>query len=104
LGSVNGCLKRNPKEVYPMLHDSLSAIKADLIQCPEQHAFEFADISAPTHQAIEALPMRCPGRENYLLWRAEFSPRERPYQRLCLEVIQESEVRRAILSPRLQAA
>ena len=52
-----------------MLHTVLAAHRAELIQCPEQQAFEFADCPAPAADRWAALPMRCPGRENYLLWK-----------------------------------
>ena len=60
-----------------MLDTPLFTHRAELIQCPEQQAFEFADIPAPV-RSPEPLPMRCPGRENYLLWKAELSPPGRP--------------------------
>lgn len=84
-----------------MLDTPLFTHRAELIQCPEQQAFEFADIPGPA-RSPESLPMRCPGRENYLLWKAEFSPPGRPGQRLCLEVTQESGIAGAILSHRLR--
>lgn len=84
-----------------MLDTPLFTHRAELIQCPEQQAFEFADIPAPV-RSPEPLPMRCPGRENYLLWKAELSPPGRPGQRLCLEVTQEPGSAGAILSHRLR--
>ena len=85
-----------------MLNTPLLAHPADLLQCPEQQAFEFADIHAPARRREQPLPMRCPGRENYLLWRAEVSPPGRPGLRLCLEVTQERGSHGAILSHRLR--
>ena len=91
----------SPKEVYPMLHSVLAAHRAELIQCPEQQAFEFADCPAPAADRWAALPMRCPGRENYLLWQAEFALPSRPARRLCLEITVERP-RGAVLSHRLK--
>ncbi|WP_447939559.1 hypothetical protein [Pseudoxanthomonas mexicana] len=45
--------------------------------------------------------MRCPGRENYLLWQAEFALPSRPARRLCLEITVERHSG-AVLSHRLK--
>ncbi|MBB3814760.1 hypothetical protein FHY12_000205 [Xanthomonas arboricola] len=86
-----------------MLHSVLAARQAELIHCPEQQAFEFADSPTLTADPWAPPPMRCPGRENYLLWQAEFALPSRPARRLCLEITVER-YSGAILSHRLRLA
>lgn len=83
-----------------MLQSLLSAREAEYLHSPEQQASEFADVRSPPGPWTP-LPMRCPGRENPLLWRSELHSPGRVRGRLYLEVTQDR-LTGAILSYRLR--
>ena len=72
-----------------MLHSLLSAREAEYLHSPEQQAFEFADVRSPPPGRWTPLPMRCPGRENPLLWQSELQGPGNSRFRLTLEVTQD---------------
>lgn len=66
-----------------------SAREAEHFSVPEQQAFEFADIPSSPPGLWTALPMRCPGREDPLLWQSELQVPGHDHHRVCLQVSQD---------------